>query len=127
MIINEAIIGIGSNINPEENITSGLQTLKEQFTVLAETECLKTKAIGTIIQPDFINCACLLSCTLEQESLKVALKKIEVEHGRKQSGPGPRTLDLDILIWNEKLIDEEIYEIPFWQDFIKQLKPNMKI
>ena len=58
-------------------------------------------------QPDFVNAAAALETALEPQALLQALLAIEAEHGRRRDGTrwGPRSLDLDLLLYGDTLLD----------------------
>ena len=66
---------------------------------------------------------------LEQQSLKKELKRIEDILGRDRSLPkfGPRTIDLDILIWNKKVVDEDYYEREFLRKGVEEIIPDFEL
>ena len=99
---HEVVIGLGSNIDPEANLEQAVLELKSRFKVSKQSQWTRTKPIGIQDQPDFYNGALLMETELEQQILKKELKRIEDILGRDRSLPkfGPRTIDLDILIWN---------------------------
>jgi 2-amino-4-hydroxy-6-hydroxymethyldihydropteridine diphosphokinase len=121
--MNTAIIGLGSNINPEQNILDAIRILGELMTVLKCSEMVRTAPIGLIDQPDFINGAVKVSTGLSREELQKLLKKTEDRLGRDRNGPkyGPRTIDLDLIIWNNEIIDSDYYFRPFLQQSVKEV------
>jgi 2-amino-4-hydroxy-6-hydroxymethyldihydropteridine diphosphokinase len=108
---NEAVIGIGSNINAGENISRMLEILSQKVDVVKVSSFVKTKPVGNEHQPDFTNGAVRILTLLEMEELKVLLKQIEDQLGRDRSRPkfSPRTIDLDIVVWNGNITDEDYY------------------
>ena len=120
---NTAIIGIGSNINAEKNIPKILKILKTKVTVLKVSAFLKTKPIGILNQPDFTNGAVKIQTNIEFEKLNKLLKKIEDQLGRIRTGPksGSRCIDLDIIVWNNKIIDKDYYTRDFLQKSVSEL------
>ncbi len=62
------------------------------------------------------------------ESLKQELKSIEDLMGRDRSKPkfGPRTIDLDILIWNGKVIDKDYYDRDFLRKGVEEILPDFE-
>ncbi len=120
---NICIIGIGSNIEAEENIRTMLGILKTRVEVLKVSAMLKTKPVGIIDQADFTNGAVKIKTELEQEELKQLLKSIEDEMGRdrSQSKYGPRCIDLDIVVWNGRIVDEDYYTRDFLQKNVKEI------
>ena len=126
---NEVVIGLGSNIDPEANLEQAVQELKSRFKVSKRSQWTRTKPIGIQDQPDFYNGALLMETELEQQSLRKELKQIEDILGRDRSLPkfGPRTIDLDILIWNKKVVDEDYYERDFLRKGVEEIIPDLKL
>lgn len=122
--MNECIIGIGSNIDAETNIQKMLEILKKRVNVLRVSSFLKTKPIGISNQPYFTNGAVKINTELDRETLNHELKKIEDELGRDRTAPkfGPRTIDLDIVIWNGKIVDEDYYTRDFLQKSVDEIR-----
>ncbi len=115
--MNDCIISIGSNINPENNIHESLILLGKDVEIIAVSSWSKTTPIGITNQNDFINGAVRILTTLSKNDLIHHLKKLENKLGRDRSLPkfGPRTIDLDIIVWNKTIIDNDFYT----RDFIK--------
>ena len=126
---HEVVIGLGSNIDPEANLEQAVQELKSRFKVSKLSQWTRTKPIGIQDQPDFYNGALLMETELEQQSLKKELKRIEDILGRDRSLPkfGPRTIDLDILIWNKKVVDEDYYERDFLRKGVEEIIPDLEL
>ena len=126
---HEVVIGLGSNIYPEANLEQAVLELKSRFKVSKRSQWTRTKPIGIQDQPDFYNGALLMETELEQQSLKMELKRIENILGRDRSLPkfGPRTIDLDILIWNKKVVDEDYYERDFLRKGVEEIIPDLKL
>ena len=126
---HEVVIGLGSNIDPEANLEQAVQELKSRFKVSKRSQWTRTKPIGIQDQPDFYNGALLMETELEQQSLKKELKRIEDILGRDRSLPkfGPRTIDLDILIWNKKVVDEDYYERDFLRKGVEEIISNLEL
>lgn len=110
-----AYIGLGSNLQqPLLQIQQALQELAQ----LTNTELLRcspfycSRAIGPE-QPDFINAAALLNTELSPLSLLDELQKIEQTHQRQREMHwGPRTLDLDLLLYDQQHIDVPRLKVP---------------
>ena len=126
---HEVVIGLGSNIDPEANLEQAVLELKSRFKVSKRSQWTRTKPIGIQSQPDFYNGALLMETELEQQSLKKELKRIEDILGRDRSLPkfGPRTIDLDILIWNKKVVDEDYYERDFLRKGVEEIIPDLEL
>ena len=114
--MNKFYVLVGSNINPHENVNKGLDLIKKNNEIVLEAVSSEyiSKAVG-MDGNDFLNLA--LRCATElsfKDSLKL-LKDIEASCGRERDPNNkftPRTLDLDIIVWNdfEGVIDG--YELP---------------
>ena len=121
--MNEAIIGIGSNIEAQKNITKMLELLKQHVEVLKVSSMVKTKPIGIKNQADYTNGAVKIDTKLDQKQLTFILKKIEDEMGRDRTAPkfGPRCIDLDIVVWNDEIIDADYYTRDFLRKSVEEL------
>ncbi|MBS2097291.1 2-amino-4-hydroxy-6-hydroxymethyldihydropteridine diphosphokinase [Carboxylicivirga linearis] len=117
--MHTAILGIGSNINPNENIHQAIILLSEVGHVDQLSEIKVTKPIGITDQPDFSNGAVLITTDLNESELTDQLKLIENKLGRDRSRPkfGPREIDLDIVIFDDVIVDEDYHS----RDFLKEL------
>jgi len=113
--MNDCIIGLGSNIEAEYNIPEVLRLLSEDVEIIQVSKMLRTKPIGIINQPDFTNGAVRIQTEMELEVLSSYLKKLEDRMGRDRSQKkfGPRNIDLDILIWNNAVVDPDYYTRDF--------------
>ncbi len=126
--MNTVIIGIGSNIDAESNVGVVRKILGETLRVLNESRFVKTKPIGTRDQENFLNGSVLAQTNLGRENLKALLKKVEASLGRgeKEDPYGPRTMDLDILVWNGEIIDLDVYKRDFLRHSIIELCPELE-
>ena len=124
---NIVAIGVGSNIDPESNILQAKQILACDHRLLAESDFVKTKPIGLREQPDYTNGAWLIETSLVLDALKRYLKNVETACGRERSPNkyGPREIDLDIVVWNGKIIDPDYFDRDFLETAINQLLPNL--
>lgn len=120
---NTCIIGVGSNINAEENIRKMLALLGSSVKILKISSFIKTKPLGLEGQPDFTNGALKIETPLSKEGLKSLLVSIENQLGRNRQTPksGPRTMDLDIIIWNGEVADEDYYSRDFLQKSVNEI------
>ncbi len=115
--MNDCIIGIGSNISAEINIPEMLKLLARDVKIIQVSKMVQTKPIGITDQPDFTNGAVLILTEMELKDLSLYLKELEDRMGRDRSKKkfGPRNIDLDILIWNNAVMDEDY----FTRDFLR--------
>ncbi|WP_286240113.1 2-amino-4-hydroxy-6-hydroxymethyldihydropteridine diphosphokinase [Neptuniibacter halophilus] len=109
-------IGLGSNLeNPIEQVSSAI----EELAALPETQLLNASSlyrsapVGPQDQPDFINAVAELETQLEAHALLDQLQALEQKHQRiRERHWGPRTLDLDLLLYGEQHIDTERLRVP---------------
>lgn len=126
--MNTVIIGLGSNIDPQKNIQTALSELGKHFRILEKTPFKRTKPVGSISQPDFLNGAVLAETDKDCTAIKAILRSIEalLKRDRSKHPYGPRTIDLDILIWNDEIIDQDFYSRDFIREDVLRLKPDLK-
>lgn len=124
---HRVIISLGSNINPEENIRSALHELGRNFHIRKKSTFTYTKPLLFKDQPDFLNGVVLIDTFLNKDDLKMQLIAIENRLGRKRTSNknGPRTIDLDIIIFDGKIIDHDYYERDFLQKFVKEVMESV--
>jgi 2-amino-4-hydroxy-6-hydroxymethyldihydropteridine diphosphokinase len=126
--MNTVVISAGSNINPHENLSKAEELLRRELRVLACAGRLVTKPVGFADQPDFVNTAFLVETALDMVSLKAYLKSVEASLCRVR-GPeksGPRSIDLDIAVFNGSIVDEDVFERDFLRKLILEVAPQMK-
>ncbi len=119
----EAYISIGSNIGPEENIKKCLDMLKSEFGVIAISPIYETRPYGYENQSNFINLAVKIRTTMTPLQLLKKLQGIEKKLGRERRVKnGPRTIDLDLILYGDKIINKNEIRIPhhglFERDFM---------
>ena len=111
-----AAIALGSNIeNPEAQVRRAFEEIAELpgTKLIASSRLHRTKPVGFADQPDFVNAMVLVDTSLEPRALLDALLQIEKMHGRVRTIPnGPRSLDLDIILYGDRLIDEPGLTVP---------------
>ena len=111
-----AVVALGSNLDdPEAHVKRGFADLAmlPQTWVLARSSLHRTKPVGYADQPDFVNAAALIETRLAPRALLDGLLEIEKRHGRVREIPnGPRTLDLDIILYGSARIEEPGLTIP---------------
>ncbi len=115
-----AYIGLGANLgDAAASLRSALTRLDElpQTQLLAASRLYRTPAWGVREQPDFINAVAALQTLLSPRVLLEALLDIERDFGRRRAVDGsdrwgPRSLDLDILLYSDARIDEPGLHVP---------------
>ncbi|WP_295947304.1 2-amino-4-hydroxy-6-hydroxymethyldihydropteridine diphosphokinase [uncultured Xanthomonas sp.] len=114
----QACIGLGGNLGDAaatlRAALAALDTLP-QTRLLRASQLYRSPAWGREDQPDFINAAALVATTLSAPDLLQALLDLEHRHGRQRLPGerwGPRTLDLDLLLYAEAVIDLPGLQVP---------------
>ena len=112
-------LGLGANLNaPRKQIHAAVAALKALKDV--EFVCVShdyaSKPMGPQDQPDYVNAVACVKTALEPEQLLVLTQAIELEHGRvrKEERWGPRTLDIDILLFGNDVIDTPRLTVPHY-------------
>lgn len=115
-LIHRAYIGLGSNLeNPQQQVGAALAALGElpQTRLLLASSLYASAPVGYDDQPDFVNAAALLETELTADELLQALLLLEQQFGRVRTFlNAPRTLDLDILLYDEQVIDQPALQVP---------------
>ena len=111
---NEVLIAFGSNKGDcKQNIQRAVEMLADLGEVEKISPIFITKPEGFALQPDFLNGALLLRTALEPQALLAALKNIETSLGRRPAfRNAPREIDLDIIFYNDLVLNGEILTIP---------------
>lgn len=124
------IISTGSNIGERESFLEKAKTvLSQKYKLIESSNIYESPAVDYLNQPDFLNQVLVFELpTDEPKEVLTFLLNLEKEMGRLRNiDKGPRTIDLDILFWDDKKIDSETLSIPhprlFQRSFIvKPLK-----
>lgn len=112
-------IGLGANlaqpVQQLERAVVALQQLRET-TLVQVSGFYGSKPMGPQDQPDYVNAVAALSTRLSAEDLLTELQQIEQEQGRQRKDErwGPRTLDLDILLFGNESIQTERLTVPHY-------------
>lgn len=114
-----AYIAIGSNLaSPLEQVNAAVQALGEipQSRVIAVSAYYRTPPLGPQDQPDYLNAAVALETALDAETLLNHTQRIELQQGRVRKAErwGPRTLDLDIMLFGKEVIHTDRLTIPHY-------------
>jgi 2-amino-4-hydroxy-6-hydroxymethyldihydropteridine diphosphokinase len=140
VVLVPAYVGLGSNLdNPVAQVRGALATLAEipHTRLVAHSSLYRNPPMGPAEQPEFVNAVAGLLTSLSAEALLQALNAIEDAHGRRRDGVrwGPRTLDLDLLIYGEMHLESErltlphagLAERPFVLIPLAELAPGLRI
>lgn len=111
---NKAFIGIGTNIGDRgKNIKNALVEIGKIANIKKKSSIHETKPVGYEDQNDFFNMAIEIETNLKPLDLIIKLQEIEHKMGRVRNiKNGPRVIDLDILTYNNKTINEPNLIIP---------------
>ncbi|MGO3910573.1 2-amino-4-hydroxy-6-hydroxymethyldihydropteridine diphosphokinase [Huaxiibacter chinensis] len=114
-----AYIAVGSNLSaPLEQVNAAIQALADipQSRVVAVSSFYRTPPLGPQDQPDYLNAAVALETALDAESLLDNTQRIELQQGRERKAErwGPRTLDLDIMLFGDAIIRTGRLTVPHY-------------
>ena len=112
-------LGLGSNLSaPLQQLQTAVQAISRlaQTCLLNTSSAYLSKPMGPQDQPDYVNAVVALSTQLDPYELLDALQTIEAQQGRRRNGQqwGPRTLDIDILLFGQLVIQEPHLTIPHY-------------
>ena len=112
-----AYIGLGANLGDRAaTLTRAIELLAErqEIDVVAVSSFRETDPVGYLDQPRFLNAAAVVETSLAPAALLTTLLEVERELGRVREGPryGPRTVDLDLLLMDDLVLDEPGLELP---------------
>jgi 2-amino-4-hydroxy-6-hydroxymethyldihydropteridine diphosphokinase len=111
-----SFIGLGSNLGESgDQLAQALIRLNQLpgTTLLAQSGLYRSAPVGYLDQPDFVNAVAKISTTLMPQVLLAALLQIERECGRERTfANAPRTLDLDVLLYDDRQIHEHGLTVP---------------
>jgi 2-amino-4-hydroxy-6-hydroxymethyldihydropteridine diphosphokinase len=119
---------VGSNIQPERNLRLGLDLLKHQVTLLRTSSVWETASVGSG-GPDFLNLAVLVTTLLEAQQLKDGvLHPLEAQLGRARSRDknAPRTIDFDIILFDGRQLDPNLFRYAHRAVPVSQLLPDYR-
>jgi 2-amino-4-hydroxy-6-hydroxymethyldihydropteridine diphosphokinase len=139
--VAKAFVGIGSNLGePERQIAAALELLRaeEGIEVVAVSSLRETEPVGYLDQPNFLNGAAAVETELSPRELLERLLAIEGRLGRERgTGPrfGPRTIDLDLLVYGAEVVNEPGLTVPhprlaerrFALEPLAELDPSLEI
>lgn len=117
--MTKVYLGLGANLNQPiaqlENATRALAAHPD-LTVVASSKLYGSKPMGPQDQPDYVNSVVLIETSLAPEALLDITQAIELEFGRvrKEERWGPRTLDIDVLLFGNELLNSERLTVPHY-------------
>jgi len=138
--VPRAYIGLGANLGPREVTllrAADLLAAEAGIEMLEISQLRETDPMGDVEQPSFLNGAVAVETTLSPRELLDVLLRVERELGRVRDGErwGPRTIDLDLLLYGDEVVDEEGLRVPhprlherrFALEPLADLEPELEI
>lgn len=133
-------IGLGSNLRePRQQLRDAVQALARlpDSSLQAVSSLYGSEPLGPQDQPRYVNAVAALDTTLAPLALLDALQAIERDQGRERKAErwGPRTLDLDILLFGEQVIDLPRLQVPHYHMHarafvlhpLRELEPQLQL
>ena len=135
--MTRAFVGVGSNIEPAENVRKALDLLAEEMPVVGVSTVYETEAESQPEQPRYYNCIIEVETGATPAGLKQKLREIEESLGRIRTADkyAPRTIDLDLLVYEElsvmtaelTLADLNIVERAYLAAGLAELAPDLAL
>lgn len=124
--LHQAYLSLGSNIQPESNLVRAIELLQNFGRLEQISNAWESKSVGAE-GPNYLNACVLLVTTLEQRELKEqALLPLEISLGRRRSADkfAPRTMDIDIVVFDGISCDDKYWEQAFVVIPLAELYPE---
>jgi 2-amino-4-hydroxy-6-hydroxymethyldihydropteridine diphosphokinase len=138
--MERAFVGVGANLGDRKRTIRealGLLDADPRIEVVAVSSLRETDPVGYLDQPPFLNGAAELRTELEPHELLDALLAVERQLGRTRDGPrfGPRTIDLDLLVYGDDVVDgpgltvphPRLHERRFALEPLAELEPDLVV
>jgi 2-amino-4-hydroxy-6-hydroxymethyldihydropteridine diphosphokinase len=129
----EVYVSLGSNVARERNVPSALEELRRAFGRLTVSDVYESEAVGFAGDP-FYNLVVMFESELPVQAIAERLSEIEARHGRTRASAkfSPRTLDLDLLLYGDDVVQEgriklprkEITEYAFMLEPLAEIAPD---
>ena len=112
--MSNVYLGLGTNLGDRtRNLQLILDYLKDEVELVKVSSSYETEPVGFLDQPKFLNAVCLIQTSLEPYEVLNLAKSIELEIGpRAKFRNGPRYSDIDILLYDDLIIEESFLSIP---------------
>ena len=114
MAKNKAYLSLGSNIEDRKmNLETAVKEIGEIGEVVKKSAIYETEPVDYKNQPKFLNLGLIVETELSPSELIIKLQEIEHKMGRiKEIEKGPRNIDIDIIFYNDEIINQEHLKIP---------------
>ena len=125
--MNNAIISVGSNVDAFANIEKAGVIIERDQKLLQKSAFVRTKPVDIEGQPDFLNGAFFVETVLDMDGLNGYLKGVEASLGRPpvEERTGPRTIDLDIIVFNNRVVSSDFDRYAFVREAVLELAPEL--
>jgi 2-amino-4-hydroxy-6-hydroxymethyldihydropteridine diphosphokinase len=123
-----ACLLLGSNIQPGKNLALAVDLLQREVKIVRHSSTWETAPVGSA-GPDFLNLAVLITTSLEAAELKDrVLRPLEAQLGRVRSADknAPRTIDIDIIIFNGQLLDLKLWQYAHRAVPVSEILPDFR-
>jgi 2-amino-4-hydroxy-6-hydroxymethyldihydropteridine diphosphokinase len=115
--VTHAYVGLGSNLGDrQDSIAQALSAIaaEPEIEIVRVSAVRETEPVDYLDQPKFLNAAVIVETSLSPQELLDRLLGIELALGRRRDGPrrGPRTIDLDLLLHGEAVVNEPDLQLP---------------
>lgn len=124
---HEAVLCLGSNIDPVVNMQRAVALLRNHIYVAALSTCVEAEAIGTV-GPNFLNMAAMIETDLDAEAVKSqVIGAIEQALGRVRTADkyAPRTIDIDVIIFDGEVLDQTLWKRAYIAQTCGELMPRL--
>jgi 2-amino-4-hydroxy-6-hydroxymethyldihydropteridine diphosphokinase len=137
--VTRAYVGLGANLGPREVTllrAADLLAAADGVEVVAVSQLRETEPVGLVEQPPFLNGVVAIDTSLSPRTLLDLLLEVERSLGRVRGERwGPRTIDLDLLVYGDERVDEEGLHVPhprlherrFALEPLAELDPTLRI
>jgi 2-amino-4-hydroxy-6-hydroxymethyldihydropteridine diphosphokinase len=107
-------LGMGSNIEPKKHLEAALESIQREYPLAGLSHVYETSPVGFKRQPPFWNLVAAIQTDEEPRILRKRLERLEKENGRVKKGKtyGPRTLDVDLILWKNLVRKGGAFPLP---------------
>lgn len=111
---NNIFFGLGSNINPQKNLENALHEIQKKYTIVGLSHIYETSPVGGVKQPSFWNLVVAVEGGEQLKTIQPWIRNLEKKAGRQRSSIafGPRTLDVDLLLWGNHIEKSKYFSLP---------------
>lgn len=126
VVMNKALLSIGTNENREENLSLCHLLLDKEFEDIRYSHTSVTSPYGSVYKEDFLNQLAIIYTHKAKEEVALLLKNIEKKIGRKVSDKkkGVVKIDVDLVIWNEEVLKPSDISRSYITDLLASLQTD---